>query len=91
MSDGQREKHVSGKGYYGFELVGLDAAETIDTCTCDITPAGLTKTGNVQINGAKITQFISGGTVNTDYRMRFHIVTNLGYEDDFDYTIKVIE
>lgn len=90
MTDAQREKHVSGKGYYGFEIVGLDPLETIDTCTCAVTPTGLTLTGVVQISGAKITQYIEGGTAGTDYRLRFHIVTNLGYEDDFDYLIKVI-
>jgi hypothetical protein len=91
MSDAQREKHVSGKGYYGFDLVGLDPLETIDTCTCVATPSGLTLTGVVQIAGHKITQYISGGVAGTDYRLRFHIATNLGYEDDFDYVIKVIE
>jgi len=91
MSDAQREKHVSGKGYYGFDIVGLDAAETITACTCTVSPSGLTLTGVVQIVGTKITQFISGGVAGTDYRLRFHITTNLAYEDDFDYVIKVIE
>lgn len=90
MIDAEREKHVSGKGYYGLELVGLDVLETIDSCTCVATPAGLTLTGVVQISGAQVTQYISGGTAGTDYTLRFHIVTNLGYEDDFDYLIKVI-
>lgn len=90
MNDAQREKHVSAKAYYGFELVGLDALETITACTCTATPSGLTLTGVVQIVGAKITQFVEGGTAGTDYRLRFHITTNLGYEDDFDYLLKVI-
>lgn len=90
MNDAQREKHVSAKAYYGFELVGLDALETITVCTCTATPSGLTLTGVVQIVGAKITQFVEGGTAGTDYRLRFHITTNLGYEDDFDYLLKVI-
>jgi hypothetical protein len=90
MIDAQREKHVSGKGNYGFELVGLDALETITACTCVATPSGLTLTGVVQIVGAKITQFVEAGTAGIDYTLRFHITTNLGYQDDFDYLIKVI-
>ncbi len=88
--DAQRQKHVSGKGYYGFELVGLDDLETISTCTAAATPAGLTLTGLVQISGNRITQFVEGGTAGTDYTVRFHFKTNLGYEDDLDFLFKVI-
>lgn len=90
MSDSQREKHVAAKAYYGFELIGLDDAETISVCTCTATPAGLTLTGAVQISGARISQFVEGGTAGTTYVLRFHITTNLAYEDDFDYELRVI-
>lgn len=88
--DAQREKHIAGKGYYGFDIIGLDTTETITLCTSSVSPSGLTLQGSVVISGNRISQFITGGTAGTDYVVRFHITTNLGYEDDFDYRIKVI-
>lgn len=90
MSDAQREKHVSGKAYYGFDLVGLESNETISSCTAAVSPSGLTLSGSVVIATPRITQLITGGTAGVDYTVRFHVTTNLGYEDDFDYLIKVI-
>ncbi len=90
MSDAQREKHVSAKAYYGFDVIGLDAGETIQTCTASVSPAGLTLSGAVVIASPRISQLVTGGTAGVDYVVRFHIATNMGYEDDFDYLIKVI-
>ena len=90
MSDAVKEKHVSAKAPYGFEILGLQAGETITACTCVATPTGLTLTGAVNINGNVVSQFVEGGTAEVDYRLRFHITTNLGYQDDFDYVLKVI-
>ena len=90
MSDAQREKHVAAKAYYGFDIVGLEETEAITACTAAAAPAGLTLTGAVEIDGTQVSQFVEGGTAGTDYTVRFHITTNLGYEDDFDFLIKVI-
>lgn len=90
MSDAVREKHTSAKGYYGFDIIGLDPLETITACVASVSPVGLTLTGAVQIDSPKVTQYIEGGTAGMDYVVRFHITTNLNYQDDFDFLFKVI-
>lgn len=90
MSDAARDKHVSAKAAYGFNLVGLEDGETILTATAAVSPAGLTIAASVVITGSRFTVFVSGGTAGVDYTIRFHIKTSLDYEDDFDYLIKVI-
>lgn len=90
MSDATRQKHVSAVKYIGFELVGLEDSETITACECSVTPSGLTLTGDEVVDSPTVKQKIEGGVAGTDYVVRFHITTNLGYEDDFDYEIKVI-
>lgn len=90
MSDGQRYKHTTAKAYYGFDIIGLSVGETITACSAVSSPSGLTLTGAVVIDSPRVSQFIEGGTAGTDYTVRFHITTSLGYQDDFDYLIKVI-
>lgn len=90
MSDAQRHKHASAKAYYGFDIIGLEPTETITACSATVSPSGLTLSGPVVIASPRVSQLVTGGTAGTDYNVRFHITTNLGYEDDFDYSIKVI-
>lgn len=90
MSDAQRHKHASAKAYYVFDIIGLESTESITAATASVTPSGLTLSGSVVIVSPRVSQLITGGTAGVDYIVRFHITTNLGYEDDFDYLIKVI-
>lgn len=67
----------------------LDDGETISSYTVTV-PAGMTLASHSQAAGV-VTAWISGGTVNTRYRVECKIVTSAGRTDERSITISVRE
>ena len=58
-----------------------DAADTISSATVAV-PAGLTAVGEPVVNGAIVTQRVSGGDLSDTYRMVCQITTAGGLVDE---------
>lgn len=84
------QKKVPAKCWIGFRINGLDSGETITACTATVSPASLTLTGSVVIDGIKIAQFIEAGVAGTDYVVSFSYETSAGNKDRLDFLVKVV-
>jgi hypothetical protein len=74
----------------GFDLAPeLGTAETIASCTATVSPAGLTPTGSVAIDGTIVRQRVTGGVAGAVYIVRFLAVTSTGQQIVQDYHLNI--
>lgn len=67
----------------------LAAAETISAQTVTVTSGDVTLDGSPAQASGVVTQWLTAGTLDTTSRVRFHITTSAGRQDDRSLTIDV--
>ena len=89
--EGTITKQVGEKFAIGFNLKSpdLESGETISSCTAAVSPAGLTLTGAVVIDGSEVAQMIESGTTATEYVVTFTITTSAGHIYLPEYLVKI--
>ena len=69
----------------------LNEGETIQSCTAEVTPAGLTLDPACVIDEDQVSVGISGGVAGSDYVVRFKPVISSGKKPVYDYLVHVVK
>jgi len=67
----------------------LNTGETISSVTSTV-PAGLTAVGSATISSTSVYQVVSGGTVDTIYRVTLLATSSLGYKYEGKVLVRII-
>jgi hypothetical protein len=74
---------------YDFDFTNFLGTDEITTAAVRVTPAGLTL-GQMLYNAYIVKQYVSGGTVDTDYTITAKITTSAGRTKEMDIVLRVI-